>query len=162
MPEAESDTTQQVSLVVGGTTVREYLSNPLTTPMKIICGAAFVFSTIGLLADLAQLHIKSIAILVIVGTFFAVFWVQAVVYIEGNELVVKRFWKEVRLRPDDIADVNFLGITKLLRLSFHCDTPLGRSVIFGPRTKLRLGEEPSVFDVVPTFERLGRFCGWKR
>ena len=140
---------------------RQYLSHPFTVPMKVLASIMLAAMPVALLANQAQLNVRAVVPLVLVGAFFMFSWIQTVVFIEGDELVAKRLWKEVRLLPHDIEDIDFFGITKLLKLSFRRNTELGRAVVFGARTKLRPGAESTAFDAVPTFERLGRFCGWK-
>ena len=83
----------------------------------------------------------------------------AVVSIDHRYLYIKRFSREIRLRPEDIEDVDFWRGTSLMILRFKRPTRFGRYVIFDPS-----GGRRSVNGELKgarAFERIGQFCGWR-
>lgn len=141
---------------------REYLSSQFTIPAKVISLLCLPFvALIFLDAEISSLFEKVIVSLLIVG-FFASSWTLSIVYIESDRLVAKRLGQELRLRPVDVADVNYFGVTGILKLSTRGGIQGNRSVFFLARRKLGFFDEGTTFDDIPTFERIGRFCGWKR
>ena len=130
--------------------------------MRVASGAVLALLPLALIVDRIQLTPFVLLLSALAVYFFLVSWVQSDVYIEDRWLIAERFSKVVKLQPEDILDVDYVRPTQLLKLSLSRETELGRNVYFGARRNLEPFEEGSSFDDGPVFERIGRFCGWKR
>ncbi len=140
---------------------REYLSNALTVPLKYVLGAMLAGTMLAAIAGLSYGRFEILLVLVLVGAIAGLSWIQCVVFIENEELVVERFGKSVRLRPEDIGDVTYFGPTSLLKVSFTRYTELGKWIVFGARTRSAFHRDGPISGDGPTFKRLGDFCGWR-
>jgi hypothetical protein len=140
---------------------REYLSSEFVIPMKVISVIMLMPIAILEIPEIMLGDYETIPILVFLTAIFAISWIQDVVYIENGELVVDRIYRTIRLKPEEIEDLNYIGITGLLKLSFRHKTRFGGWVAFGARSK-RIFGHPDLYDDIPTIERIGLFCGWKK
>ena len=81
------------------------------------------------------------------------------VSIDDEYLYVQKFYREIKVRPEEIDDVNFWRLSNYLVLTFKSTTIFGSYVIFEPK-----GGD-GLMDVnlkgAEAFETIGRFCGWK-
>ena len=91
--------------------------------------------------------------------FLAILWPLCDVYILDEHIVVRRFLIGVQLAPEDIADVNFFGSTRFVRMTLKTDTSLGKTIFFVPNFKTWI--EADAFAAGHVFEKIGRFCGWR-
>ena len=100
-----------------------------------------------------------VLVVVVAIAYFLAVRSLAVVSIDHRYLYVNRFSREIRLRPEDIEDVDFWRSSSLMILRFKRPTRFGRYVIFEPSGGRRsAGGE---LKGARAFERIGKFCGWR-
>ncbi len=147
--------------IFSDTMQREYLSSALTVPMKVATALMLAFAVPVTFVAFSEGKPEILIVLTTFCIFAAYSWIQSVVYIENDELVVKRHGRSVRLRPEDIYEVDYLWPTRLLKVSFNRTTSLGKWIVLGARTQSVFKAEGPIGDDGPVFKRLGEFCGWR-
>ncbi len=159
-PRAVQATTESHA-IFGVTMHREYLSSALTVPMKFVSGAMLAFALPATVVAYSNGRLEFLLVLILVGAFAGFSWIQSVVFIEDGELVVEGFGRSIRVRPEDIRDVAYLGPTRLLKVSFTRSTRLGKWIVFAARPQSVLHDDGPIGDDGPVFKRLGELCGWR-
>ncbi len=140
---------------------REYLSSALTVPMKVATALMLAFAIPASVVAFSEGKPEILFVLATFCYFAGYTWIQSVVYIENDELVIKRHGRLVRLRPEDICGVDYLWPTRLLKVSFNRSTSLGKWIVLGARTRSIFHGDGPIGDEGPVFRRLGEFCGWR-
>ena len=129
--------------------------------MKVISSAMFLYSLPTLVPSILAGESTALAIIIFLAVIVVTSWIQNVVFIEGGELVVERLGRSIRLEPMDIQDIEYVGPTMFLKLSFAQNSEFGEYIIFAGRTDSLFRRDGPIEDDGPVFERLGKFCGWK-